>query len=214
MLMTQRSPDAGSCARSWRWPFSWQLSVPPILLVPKSESNIQQEPATIAYRDSILDSHSFQPFYTPTPAIFSLLHPRFTPRTMLHSMAQQSPGVGSCARSQRQPYNPTLTTSKSTSPAPYLDIPVSAIPTCPIQHARTSKADVCVHENPVTPLIAEKTLSQLGIGFLGNHFLNFDNPIGQNDDCYDRYMCRVQEFRESLRIINQVCRSSSLQAGD
>ena len=35
--------------------------------------------------------------------------------------------------------------------------------------------------------------------------VEFDIPIGQNGDCYDRYMCRVQEFRESLRIVNQVC---------
>ena len=28
--------------------------------------------------------------------------------------------------------------------------------------------------------------------------------MGKNGDCYDRYLCRVQEFRESLRIINQV----------
>jgi NADH dehydrogenase (ubiquinone) Fe-S protein 2 len=34
--------------------------------------------------------------------------------------------------------------------------------------------------------------------------VEFDIPIGQNGDCYDRYMCRVQEFRESLRIVNQV----------
>lgn len=36
--------------------------------------------------------------------------------------------------------------------------------------------------------------------------VEFDIPIGENGDCYDRYMCRVQEFRESLRIINQVHR--------
>ncbi|KIM89147.1 hypothetical protein PILCRDRAFT_84917 [Piloderma croceum F 1598] len=29
-------------------------------------------------------------------------------------------------------------------------------------------------------------------------------PVGKNGDCYDRYLCRVQEFRESLRIIDQV----------
>ncbi|KAF9786723.1 Ndufs2, NADH:ubiquinone oxidoreductase 49 kd subunit [Thelephora terrestris] len=33
--------------------------------------------------------------------------------------------------------------------------------------------------------------------------VEFDVPIGLNGDCYDRYICRVQEFRESLRIINQ-----------
>ena len=35
--------------------------------------------------------------------------------------------------------------------------------------------------------------------------VDFDVPIGKNGDCYDRYLCRVQEFRESLRIISQVC---------
>ncbi|WVQ83616.1 NADH-ubiquinone oxidoreductase 49 kDa subunit, mitochondrial [Cryptococcus sp. DSM 104549] len=33
--------------------------------------------------------------------------------------------------------------------------------------------------------------------------VEFDVPIGKNGDCYDRYLCRVQEFRESLRIISQ-----------
>jgi len=35
--------------------------------------------------------------------------------------------------------------------------------------------------------------------------VEFDVPVGKNGDCYDRYLCRVQEFRESLRIIHQVC---------
>lgn len=35
--------------------------------------------------------------------------------------------------------------------------------------------------------------------------VEFDIPIGVNGDCYDRYLCRVQEMRESLRIISQVC---------
>lgn len=33
--------------------------------------------------------------------------------------------------------------------------------------------------------------------------VEFDVPVGKNGDCYDRYLCRVQEFRESLRIVNQ-----------
>uniref|UniRef100_A0A914HH96 Complex I-49kD n=1 Tax=Globodera rostochiensis TaxID=31243 RepID=A0A914HH96_GLORO len=33
--------------------------------------------------------------------------------------------------------------------------------------------------------------------------LEFDVPVGINGDCYDRYLCRVQEMRESLRIIHQ-----------
>ena len=33
--------------------------------------------------------------------------------------------------------------------------------------------------------------------------LDFDIPIGTNGDCYDRYLVRVQEMRESNRIIKQ-----------
>mgnify|MGYP001476559764 FL=1 len=33
--------------------------------------------------------------------------------------------------------------------------------------------------------------------------LEFKIPIGKNGDCYDRYLCRVEEMRESVRIINQ-----------
>ncbi|KAJ7644428.1 Ndufs2, NADH:ubiquinone oxidoreductase 49 kd subunit [Roridomyces roridus] len=33
--------------------------------------------------------------------------------------------------------------------------------------------------------------------------VEFDIPVGKNGDCYDRYLCRVQEMRESLRIISQ-----------
>merc|ERR1711865_221038 len=33
--------------------------------------------------------------------------------------------------------------------------------------------------------------------------MEFDVPIGKNGDCYDRYLCRIQEMRESLNIIRQ-----------
>lgn len=33
--------------------------------------------------------------------------------------------------------------------------------------------------------------------------LQFDVPVGTNGDCYDRYLCRVAEMRESNRIIRQ-----------
>ncbi len=33
--------------------------------------------------------------------------------------------------------------------------------------------------------------------------LEFKIPIGKNGDCYDRYLCRIEEMRESIRIINQ-----------
>jgi len=33
--------------------------------------------------------------------------------------------------------------------------------------------------------------------------LNFKIPIGKNGDCYDRYLCRIEEMKESLKIIKQ-----------
>ena len=33
--------------------------------------------------------------------------------------------------------------------------------------------------------------------------MEFDIPVGKNGDCYDRYLCRVEEMRQSLRIIKQ-----------
>ena len=33
--------------------------------------------------------------------------------------------------------------------------------------------------------------------------IEFKIPIGKNGDCYDRYLCRIEEMRESINIINQ-----------
>jgi len=33
--------------------------------------------------------------------------------------------------------------------------------------------------------------------------LDFKIPVGKNGDCYDRYLCRVEEMRESVRIMKQ-----------
>jgi NADH-quinone oxidoreductase subunit D len=33
--------------------------------------------------------------------------------------------------------------------------------------------------------------------------LDFEIPLGRNGDCYDRYLCRVEEMRQSVRIMKQ-----------
>jgi NADH-quinone oxidoreductase subunit D len=35
------------------------------------------------------------------------------------------------------------------------------------------------------------------------HLLDFDIPVGKHGDCYDRYLVRVEEMRQSIRLIKQ-----------
>jgi len=39
--------------------------------------------------------------------------------------------------------------------------------------------------------------------YCGYEEYDFDVPLGQQGDVYDRYLCRMQEFRQSIRIIEQ-----------
>ncbi|MGD9784177.1 MAG: NADH-quinone oxidoreductase subunit D [Hyphomicrobiaceae bacterium] len=43
--------------------------------------------------------------------------------------------------------------------------------------------------------------------------MEFDIPIGKNGDCYDRYLIRMQEMRESVRIMKQACEKLMSEAG-
>ncbi len=40
--------------------------------------------------------------------------------------------------------------------------------------------------------------------YLGYENYDFDIPIGENGDSYDRYLCRMEEMRQSIRIIRQI----------
>ncbi len=43
--------------------------------------------------------------------------------------------------------------------------------------------------------------------------LNFDIPIGKNGDCYDRYLIRMEEMRQSVSIMQQCCHKLRDQGG-
>ncbi|MEH6361282.1 MAG: NADH-quinone oxidoreductase subunit D, partial [Amylibacter sp.] len=42
----------------------------------------------------------------------------------------------------------------------------------------------------------------------------FQIPVGTNGDCYDRYLCRMQEMRESLSIMQQAIKKLEESTGD
>jgi len=43
---------------------------------------------------------------------------------------------------------------------------------------------------------------------------DFQIPVGKNGDCYDRYLCRMQEMRESVKIIKQALVKLRAEPGD
>ncbi len=48
--------------------------------------------------------------------------------------------------------------------------------------------------------------------YYGYETLDFDIPVGSNGDAYDRYLVRIEEMKQSIKIIRQVCKS--MPSGD
>ena len=43
--------------------------------------------------------------------------------------------------------------------------------------------------------------------------MDFAVPVGKNGDCYDRYLMRMDEMRESVKIMKQCCEKLNVEAG-
>lgn len=48
--------------------------------------------------------------------------------------------------------------------------------------------------------------------YYGYDQLDFDVPVGTNGDIYDRYLVRIEEMKQSIRIVEQVCKN--IPSGD
>ncbi len=44
--------------------------------------------------------------------------------------------------------------------------------------------------------------------------MEFDIPVGKNGDCYDRYLIRMEEMRQSVRIMKQCCEKLNSRGGE
>ena len=80
-----------------------------------------------------------------------------------------------------------------------------------IIRARTKGIGVIPPEVAVAYGLSGPNLRASGVGFdlrktenyLPYHLFDFDIPTGENGDCYDRWWVRLQEIRQSCRIIEQ-----------
>ena len=81
----------------------------------------------------------------------------------------------------------------------------------PIFHGRTKGVGIISAEKATSLGLTGPSLRGSGVNwdirksipYLGYEEYDFDVPLGEKGDIYDRYWCRMREMRESLRIIEQ-----------
>jgi NADH-quinone oxidoreductase subunit D len=82
----------------------------------------------------------------------------------------------------------------------------------PIWHQRLKGVGVLSRQDAIEAGVTGPMLRASGIDYdvrkafpyCGYEQYDFEVPLGTNGDCYDRYRLRVQEMRESLKILQQV----------
>jgi NADH-quinone oxidoreductase subunit D len=81
----------------------------------------------------------------------------------------------------------------------------------PIWHQRLKGVGVISAQDAIEAGVTGPVLRASGVNYdvrkafpyCGYENYDFDVPVGQNGDCYDRYRMRVAEMRQSLRILQQ-----------
>jgi len=81
----------------------------------------------------------------------------------------------------------------------------------PIFHNRTKGVGIISAEDAISLGLTGPSLRGSGVDwdirkaipYSGYEEFEFDVPLGEKGDIYDRYLCRMQEMRESMRIIEQ-----------
>ena len=89
----------------------------------------------------------------------------------------------------------------------------------PIFVARTQEVGLISKEKATSWGLSGPNLRGSGVNYdvrkadpyCGYEQYEFDVPLGENGSCWDRYMCRVREMRQSVRIVEQAI--GKLQAG-
>jgi NADH-quinone oxidoreductase subunit D len=90
----------------------------------------------------------------------------------------------------------------------------------PIFMARTKGVGLISKQEALDWALTGPNLRGSGIGYdarkaepyCGYENYKFEVPVGEEGSCWDRYRCRVQEMRESIKIIEQVL--ATIPAGD
>ncbi|WP_009964446.1 NADH dehydrogenase (quinone) subunit D [Verrucomicrobium spinosum] len=144
----------------------------------------------------------------------------FTEREKIYNLSEQLTGarfttsytrVGGQTRDMNEAFISGLKTFLKELP-PVIDEMDALLSRNRIFLDRTQGLGIITKEDALSFGISGPNLRSTGIDFdirkahpyLGYEKYEFDIPVGTTGDSYDRYLCRMEEMRQSIRILNQV----------